>query len=167
MSGIRPSQPSADPWRGRAWAYVVLFARVYLALPLIVLGAMKAVFGPRPPAELESLFGTSSVGVSALGVAWSVLPFAEVAVGLLILFRVDRSFVLRAAAGLLIAFSLWTVAVIALTTGDLIDCGCLPGGESIAQSPLAACLRLSGLWCAWAVLFQGRRRSRLPKPGGQ
>lgn len=97
-------------------------------------------------------------------VGWG-LPFAEIALGLLLLAGIATRVVAAAMATLLIIFILAVVSVAA--RGLSIDCGCFGGGGEVAPGQTAygielvrdVGLLLLALWLVW------RPRSRLTLSG--
>jgi uncharacterized membrane protein YphA (DoxX/SURF4 family) len=87
-------------------------------------------------------------------VGWG-LPFAEIALGLLLLAGIATRAVAAAAGILLVIFIAGVVSVAA--RGLSIDCGCFGGGGEVAPGQTAygielvrdACLLLLAVWLVW------------------
>jgi uncharacterized membrane protein YphA (DoxX/SURF4 family) len=103
-------------------------------------------------------------------VGWG-LPFAEIALGLLLLAGIATRFVAAATAILLIIFILAVVS--AAARGLSIDCGCFGGGGEVAPGQTAygielvrdLGLLLLALWLVWQprsqLMLDGFARARM------
>lgn len=154
-AATRPRFASAAPW-------ISTGARLVLGGVLVVAGALKvtdpqsSVVAVRAyrllPAFLETIVG------------WG-LPFAEIALGLLLLAGIATRAVAAATAILLLVFILAVVS--AAVRGLSIDCGCFGGGGEVAPGQTAygtellrdVGLVLLALWLVW------RPRSRFALDG--
>jgi uncharacterized membrane protein YphA (DoxX/SURF4 family) len=121
----KPRLAAAAPWVSTA-------ARVVLGGVFLVAGALK-VIDPQSSAAAVRAYRLLPTSVATI-VGWG-LPFAEVALGLLLLAGVATRFVAAAAAVLLMVF-IAAVASAAIR-GLSIDCGCFGGGGDVAQGQTA------------------------------
>jgi uncharacterized membrane protein YphA (DoxX/SURF4 family) len=121
----KPRLAAAAPWVSTA-------ARVVLGGVFLVAGAIK-VIDPQSSAAAVRAYRLLPTSVATI-VGWG-LPFAEVALGLLLLAGVATRFVAAAAAVLLMVF-IAAVASAAIR-GLSIDCGCFGGGGDVAPGQTA------------------------------
>jgi uncharacterized membrane protein YphA (DoxX/SURF4 family) len=137
-------------------------ARLILGGVFLVAGGLKVIDpqGSVVAVRAYRLLPNSLVTI----VGWG-LPFAEIALGLLLLAGIATRVVAAAMATLLIIFILAVVSVAA--RGLSIDCGCFGGGGEVAPGQTAygielvrdVGLLLLALWLVW------RPRSRLTLSG--
>jgi uncharacterized membrane protein YphA (DoxX/SURF4 family) len=137
-------------------------ARLVLGGVFLVAGGLKVIDpqGSVVAVRAYRLLPNSLVTI----VGWG-LPFAEIALGLLLLAGIATRVVAAAMATLLIIFILAVVSVAA--RGLSIDCGCFGGGGEVAPGQTAygielvrdVGLLLLALWLVW------RPRSRLTLSG--
>jgi uncharacterized membrane protein YphA (DoxX/SURF4 family) len=141
----KPRLAAAAPWVSTA-------ARVVLGAVFVVAGALK-VIDPQSSAATVRAYRLLPTSVATI-VGWG-LPFAEVALGLLLLAGVATRLVAAAAAVLLMVF-IAAVASAAIR-GLSIDCGCFGGGGDVAPGQTAygieivrdVGLLLLALWLVW------------------
>ena len=137
---------------GRVAAVVSTVARLVLAGVFIVAGALKVV-DPQSSVEAVRAYELLPEGL-ATPVGWG-LPFAEVALGLLLVVGVFTRVAAAAAAGLMTVFI--AAVVSAWARGLSIDCGCFGGGGPVAPGETAYApeilrdlgLLALALWLVW------------------
>lgn len=143
------SQPSRlariSPW-------VSTLVRLLLAGVFLTAGAMKAM---DPRASVNAVRAYQLLPASAETVVGWGLPFAEIALGLLLVIGVFTRLLAMVSALVLTAF---LVAVVSASARGLsIDCGCFGGGGTVArgQSDYTteilrdSLLLLAALWLVW------------------
>jgi uncharacterized membrane protein YphA (DoxX/SURF4 family) len=141
----KPRLAAAAPWVSTA-------ARVVLGAVYLVAGGLK-VIDPQSSVAAVRAYRLLPTSVATI-VGWG-LPFAEVALGLLLLAGVATRLVAAVAAVLLVMF-IAAVASAAIR-GLSIDCGCFGGGGDVAPGQTAygieivrdAGLLLLALWLVW------------------
>jgi uncharacterized membrane protein YphA (DoxX/SURF4 family) len=112
--------------------WVSTAARAVLGGVFLLAGALKAA-DPQASVAAVQAYQLLPTGLETL-VGWG-LPFAEIALGLLLLTGLATRVVAAAAAGLLLVF----VAAVASAAarGLSIDCGCFSGGGAVAPGETA------------------------------
>ncbi|HEX3198087.1 MAG TPA: MauE/DoxX family redox-associated membrane protein [Propionibacteriaceae bacterium] len=153
---------TTEPQRVMAARWISTGARLVLGGVFLVAGGLKVIDpqGSVVAVRAYRLLPNSLVTI----VGWG-LPFAEIALGLLLLAGIATRVVAAAMATLLIIFILAVVSVAA--RGLSIDCGCFGGGGEVAPGQTAygielvrdVGLLLLALWLVW------RPRSRLTLSG--
>jgi uncharacterized membrane protein YphA (DoxX/SURF4 family) len=153
---------TTEPQRVVAARWISTGARLVLGGVFLVAGGLKVIDpqGSVVAVRAYRLLPNSLVTI----VGWG-LPFAEIALGLLLLAGIATRVVAAAMATLLIIFILAVVSVAA--RGLSIDCGCFGGGGEVAPGQTAygielvrdVGLLLLALWLVW------RPRSRLTLSG--
>jgi uncharacterized membrane protein YphA (DoxX/SURF4 family) len=153
---------TTEPQRVVAARWISTGARLVLGGVFLVAGGLKVIDpqGSVVAVRAYRLLPNSLVTI----VGWG-LPFAEIALGLLLLAGIATRVVAAAMATLLIIFILAVVSVAA--RGLSIDCGCFGGGGEVAPGQTAygielvrdVGLLLLALWLVW------RPRSRLTLDG--
>lgn len=141
----KPRLAAAAPWVSTA-------ARVVLGGVILVAGGLK-VIDPQSSVAAVRAYRLLPTSVATI-VGWG-LPFAEVALGLLLLAGVATRVVAAATAVLLMVF-IAAVASAAIR-GLSIDCGCFGGGGEVAPGRTAyrteivrdVGLLLLALWLVW------------------
>ena len=141
----KPRLAAAAPWVSTA-------ARVVLGGVILVAGGLK-VIDPQSSVAAVRAYRLLPTSVATI-VGWG-LPFAEVALGLLLLAGVATRLIAAAAAVLLMVF-IAAVASAAIR-GLSIDCGCFGGGGEVAPGRTAyrteivrdVGLLLLALWLVW------------------
>jgi uncharacterized membrane protein YphA (DoxX/SURF4 family) len=130
----------------------------------VVAGVLKAI-DPQSSVAAVGAYQLLPASLATI-VGWG-LPFAEIALGLLLLAGIATRAVAAAAATLLVIFIAGVMS--AAARGLSIDCGCFGGGGAVAPGQTAygtevvrdTCLLLLAFWLIW------RPRSRLtldPRP---
>jgi uncharacterized membrane protein YphA (DoxX/SURF4 family) len=155
LAGNQPRFTSAARWVSTA-------ARLVLGGVFIVAGALK-VIDPQSSVAAVRAYRLLPSSVETI-VGWG-LPFAEIALGLLLVAGIATRAVAAAAAALLLVF-ICAVAS-AWVRGLSIDCGCFGGGGEVAPGQTAygtellrdVGLLLLALWLVW------QPRSRLALDG--
>jgi uncharacterized membrane protein YphA (DoxX/SURF4 family) len=140
-------------------------ARLVLGGVFLVAGVLKAV-DPHSSAAAVRAYQLLPNSLATV-VGWG-LPFAEIALGLLLLAGIATRAVAAAAAMLLVVFIAAVVSVAA--RGLSIDCGCFGGGGEVAPGQTAygielvrdAGLLLLAVWLVW----QPRSRLALERFAG-
>lgn len=143
---------TTEPQLSVAAGWVSTAARIILGGVFLVAGALKVVDPQSSVAAVRAyeLLPTSLVTI----VGWG-LPFAEIALGLLLLAGIATRVVAAATAMLLVIFILAVVS--AAARGLSIDCGCFGGGGEVAPGQTAygievvrdLGLLLLALWLVW------------------
>ena len=157
------SAPATTEQRRAAVAlWVSTGARLVLGGVFLVAGGLKAIDPQSSVAAVRAyeLLPTSLVTI----VGWG-LPFAEIALGLLLLAGIATRVVAAATAVLLLIFILGVVS--AAARGLSIDCGCFGGGGEVAPGQTAygaELVRDLGL-LALAVWLVWQPRSRFTLDG--
>jgi uncharacterized membrane protein YphA (DoxX/SURF4 family) len=159
---------TTEPHLAAAARWVSTGARIVLGGVFLVAGGLKVIDPQSSVAAVRAykLLPTSLVTI----VGWG-LPFAEIALGLLLLAGVATRVVAAAVATLLIIFILAVVS--AAARGLSIDCGCFGGGGEVAPGQTAygielirdLGLLLLALWLVWQprsrLTLDGLARGRL------
>jgi uncharacterized membrane protein YphA (DoxX/SURF4 family) len=156
------AQATTEPQLAAAARWVSTGARLVLGGVFVVSGGLKVIDPQSSVAAVRAYKLLPSSLVTIVG--WG-LPFAEIALGLLLLAGIATRVVAAAAAMLLIIFILAVVSVAA--RGLSIDCGCFGGGGEVAPGQTAygievvrdLGLLLLALWLVW------KPRSRLTLEG--
>lgn len=153
---------TTEPQRVAAARWISTGARLVLGGVFLVAGGLKVIDpqGSVVAVRAYKLLPNSLVTI----VGWG-LPFAEIALGLLLLAGIATRVVAAATAILLIIFILAVVSVAA--RGLSIDCGCFGGGGEVAPGQTAYGIELVrdfgllllALWLVW------QPRSRLTLDG--
>jgi uncharacterized membrane protein YphA (DoxX/SURF4 family) len=133
-------------------------ARLVLAAVWLTAGVLKAV---DPDGTYVAVRAYDVLPRAAVAVVGGVLPWLEIAVGLLLLVGVATRVAAAVSAALLVVFVLGVVQ--AWARGLSIDCGCFGGGGAVTPGETAygrELLRDGGLLLASAWLV-ARPRSRL------
>ena len=152
---MKPGFDSAAPW-------ISTGARLVLGGVLVVAGALK-VIDPQSSVVAVRAYRLLPIFLETI-VGWG-LPFAEIALGLLLLAGIATRAAAAATAILLLVFIVAVVS--AAVRGLSIDCGCFGGGGEVAPGQTAygtelvrdAGLVLLALWLVW------RPRSRFALDG--
>ena len=141
-----------DPRLAAVARWVSTGARLVLGGVFLVAGVLKAIDPQSSVAAVRAyqLLPTSLTTI----VGWG-LPFAEIALGLLLLAGIATRAVAAAAAILLVVFM--AAVVSAAARGLSIDCGCFGGGGEVAPGQTAygielvrdAGLLLLAVWLVW------------------
>ena len=153
---------TTEPQRVATARWISTGARLVLGGVFLVAGGLKVIDpqGSVVAVRAYKLLPNSLVTI----VGWG-LPFAEIALGLLLLAGIATRVVAAATAILLIIFILAVVSVAA--RGLSIDCGCFGGGGEVAPGQTAYGIELVrdfgllllALWLVW------QPRSRLTLDG--
>jgi uncharacterized membrane protein YphA (DoxX/SURF4 family) len=141
----KPRLAAAAPWVSTA-------ARVVLGGVFLVAGGLK-VIDPQSSVAAVRAYRLLPTSVATI-VGWG-LPFAEIALGLLLLAGVATRLVAAAVVVLLVVFIAGVAS--AAIRGLSIDCGCFGGGGDVAPGPTAygseivrdVGLLLLALWLVW------------------
>jgi uncharacterized membrane protein YphA (DoxX/SURF4 family) len=143
---------TTEPQRVAAARWISTGARLVLGGVFLVAGGLKVIDpqGSVVAVRAYKLLPNSLVTI----VGWG-LPFAEIALGLLLLAGIATRVVAAATAILLIIFILAVVSVAA--RGLSIDCGCFGGGGEVARGQTAYGIEvvrdfgllLLALWLVW------------------
>jgi uncharacterized membrane protein YphA (DoxX/SURF4 family) len=151
---------TTEPHRARAALWASTGARLVLGGVFLVAGGLKVIDPQSSVAAVRAyeLLPTSLVTI----VGWG-LPFAEIALGLLLLAGIATRVVAAATAVLLLVFIFGVTS--AAARGLSIDCGCFGGGGEVAPGQTAygaELIRDLGLLvlAAWLV-WQPRSRFTL------
>ena len=148
MIARAPRTPRAT----RVWTWVSTLVRFALAGVFLAAGGMKAV---DPQASVASVRAYELLPPAAETVLGWALPFAEIALGLLLAIGVFTRLVAGVAAAVLVVF---IAAVISASVRGLsIDCGCFGGGGTVAPGQTDytgeivrdTVLLLLALWLVW------------------
>jgi uncharacterized membrane protein YphA (DoxX/SURF4 family) len=135
-----------------AACWVSTGARVVLGGVFLVAGVLKAI---DPQSSVAAVRAYQLLPNSLATIVGWGLPFAEIALGLLLLAGIATRAVAVAAAVLLLIFM--TAVVSAAARGLSIDCGCFGGGGEVAPGETAygielvrdTGLLLLALWLVW------------------
>jgi uncharacterized membrane protein YphA (DoxX/SURF4 family) len=147
------SAPAAtEPRLASVARWISTGARLLLGGVFLVAGALK-VIDPQSSVAAVRAYQLLPVSLDTF-VGWG-LPFAEMALGLLLLAGIGTRAVAAAAAILLLVFILAVAS--AWVRGLSIDCGCFGGGGEVAPGQTAygtevvrdAGLLLLALWLVW------------------
>ena len=141
----RPSVLAAARW-------VSTGARLVLGGVFLVAGGLKAI---DPQSSVAAVRAFKLLPNSLVTIVGWALPFAEIALGLLMLAGIATRVVAAATAMLLIIFILGVVS--AAARGLSIDCGCFGGGGEVAPGQTAygielvrdVGLLLLAVWLVW------------------
>ncbi len=154
----------ADPRLAAAARWVSTGARLVLGGVFLVAGVLKAI---DPQSSVVAVRAYQLLPTSLATIVGWGLPFAEIALGLLLLAGIATRAVAAAAAILLVVFM--AAVVSAAARGLSIDCGCFGGGGEVAPGQTAygielvrdAGLLLLAVWLVW----QPRTRLALDRFG--
>jgi uncharacterized membrane protein YphA (DoxX/SURF4 family) len=147
------SAPSiTKPRLAAAARWVSTGARLVLGGVFLVAGLLKAI---DPQSSVAAVRAYQLLPPSAVTIVGWGLPFAEIALGLLLLTGIATRAVAAGAAILLLVFIAAVVSVAA--RGLSIDCGCFGGGGEVAPGQTAygielvrdAGLLLLAVWLVW------------------
>jgi uncharacterized membrane protein YphA (DoxX/SURF4 family) len=156
---------AAEPRLGAVTRWISTGARLVLGGVFVVAGALKAV---DPQSSVAAVRAYELLpGSLATVVGWG-MPFAEIALGLLLLAGIATR-VVAATTGLLLLVYMSAV-ISAAVRGLSIDCGCFGGGGVVAPGDTAygtellrdTGLLLLALWLVW----QPRSRFSLERLAG-
>jgi uncharacterized membrane protein YphA (DoxX/SURF4 family) len=143
---------SAAPSRAAVLAWVSTVVRLVLGGILVTAGALKAI-DPQGSVAAVRAYELLPGGLETI-VGWA-LPFAEIALGLLLIAGVATRALAVVTVGLLVIF---IVAVISAAARRLsIDCGCFGGGGEVAAGQTAYGVEIArdlgflmlALWLVW------------------
>jgi uncharacterized membrane protein YphA (DoxX/SURF4 family) len=139
-------------YRGRLLDVVGTLARLGLAAVWLVSGTLKAVDPDQTYVAVRAYDVLPPVGVEIVA---ALLPWVELALGLLLLLGVGTRAVAVLSAALVLVFVAGVAQ--AWARGLSIDCGCFGGGGAVAQGETAyvqELLRDTGflLMAAWLVV---------------
>jgi len=123
---------SAAPSRTAVFLWVSTVARVALGGILVTAGALKAI-DPQSSVAAVRAYQLLPDALETL-VGWA-LPFAEIALGLLLIAGIATRVIALVSAGLLVIFI--TGVISAAARGLSIDCGCFGGGGEVAAGQTA------------------------------
>ena len=143
---------ATEPRLAEAVRWVSTAARLVLGGVLLVAGVLKAM-DPQSSVTAVRAYELLPAALATV-VGWG-LPFAEIAMGLLLLAGIATRVVAAATAVLLVVF-MFAVAS-AAARGLSIDCGCFGGGGHVAPGQTAygtelvrdVGLLLLALWLVW------------------
>jgi uncharacterized membrane protein YphA (DoxX/SURF4 family) len=146
------SSIDTKPWFAAAAPWVSTAARVVLGGVFLVAGGLK-VIDPQSSVAAVRAYRLLPTSVATI-VGWG-LPFAEIALGLLLLAGVATRLVAAAVVVLLVVFIAGVAS--AAIRGLSIDCGCFGGGGDVAPGQTAygseivrdVGLLLLALWLVW------------------
>jgi uncharacterized membrane protein YphA (DoxX/SURF4 family) len=146
------SSIDTKPWFAAAAPWVSTAARVVLGGVFLVAGGLK-VIDPQSSVAAVRAYRLLPTSVATI-VGWG-LPFAEIALGLLLLAGVATRLVAAAVVVLLVVFIAGVAS--AAIRGLSIDCGCFGGGGDVAPGQTAYAseivrdvgLLLLALWLVW------------------
>ena len=141
-----------EPWLAEAARWVSTGARLVLGGVLLAAGVLKAM-DPQSSVTAVRAYELLPAALATV-VGWG-LPFAEIAMGLLLLAGIATRVVAAATAVLLVVF-MFAVAS-AAARGLSIDCGCFGGGGQVAPGQTAygtelvrdVGLLLLAVWLVW------------------
>jgi uncharacterized membrane protein YphA (DoxX/SURF4 family) len=150
-ASIRPRLAPIAPW-------VSTVVRLGLGGVLVAAGGLKIV-DPQSSVRAVAAYEILPPGAATV-VGWG-LPFAEVALGLLLILGAFTRVVASISAGLLVVFI--AAVISAAVRGLSIDCGCFGGGGQMApgQTNYAAEVARDVGFLAMAVWLVWRPRSHL------
>jgi uncharacterized membrane protein YphA (DoxX/SURF4 family) len=143
---------TTEPRLAAAARWVSTGARLVLGGVFLVAGALKAI---DPQSSVAAVRAYKLLPNSLVTIVGWALPFAEIALGLLLFAGIATRVVAAATAMLLIIFILGVVS--AAARGLSIDCGCFGGGGEVAPGQTAygielvrdLGLLLLALWLVW------------------
>ena len=143
---------SAAPSRTAVFLWVSTVARVALGAILVTAGALKAI-DPQSSVAAVRAYELLPDGLETI-VGWA-LPFAEIALGLLLIAGIATRVIALVSAGLLVIFILAVIS--AAARGLSIDCGCFGGGGEVAAGQTAYGVEIArdlgflmlALWLVW------------------
>lgn len=143
---------ATEPRRAEAARWVSTGARLVLGGVLVVAGALKAI-DPQSSVAAVDAYELLPAPVATV-VGWG-LPFAEIALGSLLLAGIATRVVAAATAVLLVIFIIAVAS--AAARGLSIDCGCFGGGGQVPPGETAygtelvrdAGLLLLAAWLVW------------------
>jgi uncharacterized membrane protein YphA (DoxX/SURF4 family) len=141
-----------EPRLAPAARWVSTGARLVLGGVFLVAGVLKAI---DPQSSVAAVLAYQLLPTSLATIVGWGLPFAEIALGLLLLAGIATRAVAAAAAILLVIFIAAVVSV--AVRGLSIDCGCFGGGGEVAPDQTAygielvrdAGLLLLAVWLVW------------------
>jgi uncharacterized membrane protein YphA (DoxX/SURF4 family) len=141
-----------DPRLSAVAAWVSTAARLVLGGVFLVAGALKVI---DPQSSVAAVRGYRLLPSSLTAIVGWGLPFAEMALGMLLLIGVATRAVAAASAVLLIVFI--AAVASAAARGLSIDCGCFGGGGDVAPGQTAygieivrdVGLLLLAVWLVW------------------
>ena len=142
---------ATEPRRAAAARWISTGARLVLGGVFVVAGALKAV-DPQSSVAAVSAYQLLPASLATI-VGWG-LPFAEIALGLLLLAGIATRAVAAVAGMLLVIFIAGVVS--AAARGLSIDCGCFGGGGQVDPGDTAYGIELVRdvgllLLAAWLV----------------
>ena len=123
---------SATPSRTDVLAWVSTVVRLVLGGILVTAGALKAIDPQSSVAAVRAYELLPDALETTVG--WA-LPFAEIALGLLLMAGIATRVIALVSAGLLVIFI--TGVISAAARGLSIDCGCFGGGGEVAAGQTA------------------------------
>jgi uncharacterized membrane protein YphA (DoxX/SURF4 family) len=143
---------TTEPRLAAAARWVSTGARLVLGGVFLVAGGLKAI---DPQSSVAAVRAFKLLPNSLVTIVGWALPFAEIALGLLLFAGIATRVVAAATAMLLIIFILGVVS--AAARGLSIDCGCFGGGGEVAPGQTAygielvrdLGLLLLALWLVW------------------
>jgi uncharacterized membrane protein YphA (DoxX/SURF4 family) len=118
--------------RDRALDFVGTWARLGLAVVWLVSGGLKVL---DPDQTYVAVRAYDVLPAAGVGLVAALLPWAEVALGLLLLLGVGTRLAATASAALLLVFIVGVTQ--AWARGLSIDCGCFGGGGPVAPGETA------------------------------
>ena len=141
-----------EPRHAAAARWVSTVARLVLGGVFLAAGVLKAI---DPQSSVTAVRAYQLLPTSLATIVGWGLPFAEIALGLLLLAGIATRAVAAAAGILLVIFIAGVVS--AAARGLSIDCGCFGGGGEVAPGQTAygielvrdACLLLLAVWLVW------------------
>ena len=141
-----------EPRHAAAARWVSTVARLVLGGVFLVAGVLKAI---DPQSSVTAVRAYQLLPTSLATIVGWGLPFAEIALGLLLLAGIATRTVAAAAGILLVIFIAGVVS--AAARGLSIDCGCFGGGGEVAPDQTEygielvrdACLLLLAVWLVW------------------
>jgi uncharacterized membrane protein YphA (DoxX/SURF4 family) len=143
---------ATEPRHAAAARWISTGARLVLGGVFVVAGVLKAI-DPQSSVAAVGAYRLLPASLATI-VGWG-LPFAEIALGLLLLAGIATRAVAAATAMLLVIFIAGVMS--AAARGLSIDCGCFGGGGAVAPGHTAygmevvrdAGLLLLALWLIW------------------
>ena len=143
---------SATPSRTDVLAWVSTVVRLVLGGILVTAGALKAI-DPQSSVAAVRAYELLPDALETI-VGWA-LPFAEIALGLLLMAGIATRVLAVVSAGLLVIFIVAVVS--AAARGLSIDCGCFGGGGEVAAGHTAYGVEIArdlgflmlALWLVW------------------
>ncbi|HET9779094.1 MAG TPA: MauE/DoxX family redox-associated membrane protein [Propionibacteriaceae bacterium] len=123
---------TTEPRHAAAASWISTGARLVLGGVFLVAGVLKAI---DPQSSVAAVRAYQLLPASLATVVGWGLPFAEIALGLLLLAGIATRAVAAAAAMLLVIFIAGVIS--AAARGLSIDCGCFGGGGAVAPGDTA------------------------------